>query len=337
MSTRQTDPRAWLLWAAALMLPAFVGRNPFPLVCCLIVAAAVWYAHRIPFHSSRNILLVGMWLAGFGIAFNVLTVHAGNLVIGTLPSWLPLVGGPITMNALLYGVCTACALFVILLVGVTMSAVLDWMAIVRMMPDRLAPIASIGAVAWTLLPQTGRALAEIREAQIARGHRPRGIRDAAPLVVPLLAGGIERSTMLGEALEARAFGAPTSGERSSTREQLMVLAAAATGLLGAYVLMLGGSALAGILLVSAVMVGWLATRSAPMPVRRTRFRTTSWDRRANMIALPAAVALIGELVLLSLSPGAYSWEPYPVLTVPVVNVPLLVCVSLLLSPLMVEP
>jgi hypothetical protein len=31
---------------------------------------------------------------------------------------------------------------------------------------------------------------------MARGHRPRGIRDAAPLVIPLLAGGLERAMTL---------------------------------------------------------------------------------------------------------------------------------------------
>ena len=59
----------------------------------------------------------------------------------------------------------------------------------RLLPERMAALAVAGSVAWSYLPRTTAALVEIREAQMARGYRPRGIRDAAPLVIPLLAGG----------------------------------------------------------------------------------------------------------------------------------------------------
>ena len=82
----------------------------------------------------------------------------------------------------------------------------------RLLPERMAALAVAGSVAWSYLPRTTAALTEIREAQMARGYRPRGIRDAAPLVVPLLAGGLERAMITAEALEARAFGAPLGPE-----------------------------------------------------------------------------------------------------------------------------
>ena len=82
----------------------------------------------------------------------------------------------------------------------------------RLLPERMAALAVAGSVAWSYLPRTTAALVEIREAQMARGYRPRGIRDAAPLVIPLLAGGLERAMITAEALEARAFGAPLAPE-----------------------------------------------------------------------------------------------------------------------------
>ena len=66
----------------------------------------------------------------------------------------------------------------------------------------------VTSIAITFVPQTVTRFTEIREAQALRGHRVRRIGDLLPLIIPLLAGGMERSMDLAEAMEARGYGRP---------------------------------------------------------------------------------------------------------------------------------
>ena len=121
-----------------------------------------------------------------------------------------MIGGPLTINALVYGLLSAMAILSLVAVSATLGTTLDWSAAMRLLPERMAALAVASSIASSYLPRTTVALSEIREAQMARGYRPHGLRDAAPLVIPLLAGGLERAMITAEALEARAFGAPLS-------------------------------------------------------------------------------------------------------------------------------
>jgi len=337
MRAMPIDPRAWFLWAIALALPPLVGRNPFPVVTCAVVAGAVALAYRGSGSGWGTVVRLAGWFAAVGVVFNVLTVHAGDWVITTLPDWLPLIGGPLTWNAALFGLVSGIALITVVLIGVTLTRVLDWVAVMRMLPDRFAGLAAVGAIAWTLVPQTGRALTEIREAQVARGYQPRGMRDAGPLVVPLLAGGLERATVLGEALEARAFGSSAGVDATRRREGFLLLLAVTAGVVAAYAVMLRAVVLAAVLLAIASMLTWLALRTPSDGIGRTRYRQIAWDRRATVIAGASSAALVGELFVLMASPSAFAWEPYPSMVIPVANLLVLGCIALLLAPLAVQP
>ena len=168
------------------------------------------------------------------------------------------------------------AIFSLVAVSATLGATLDWSATMRLLPERMAALAVAGSVAWSYLPRTTAALAEIREAQMARGYRPRGIRDAAPLVIPLLAGGLERSMMTAEALEARAFGAPLAPELTPRPWQVAsLLVGLVAALTGAFCLALGQLAVAsGLLAVAAasLMAGLFTGRGDEPHLRRTRYR-----------------------------------------------------------------
>src|SRR5581483_6083994 len=127
-------------------------------------------------------------------------------------------------------------------IALTVGMALDWGALLRLLPDRMTSLAVVGAIAWGLAPQTATAFREIREAQAARGHRLRGPRDALPIALPLLAGGLERSFTLAEALEARAFGMPpdATNARRSLGPLLAILGVTA-GIVGGYLLAVGST------------------------------------------------------------------------------------------------
>lgn len=335
---RPLDPRAWLLWAIAASMPPLVGRNPWPLAATLLAVLGVWGVWGATGAGARwrPLLRLALLFGVISVLFNLMTAHVGDLVLLQLPANWPIVGGVLTVNAFIFGLLSALAIFTLVVVGITLGAVLDWTLIIRLLPERMAPLAVAGSVAWSYLPRTTVALQEIREAQAARGFRPRGVRDAPPLIVPLLAGGLERSLITAEALEARAFGAPLAASGQPRPWQmaiwLLCLVAATTG---AFCLALGLTVAAVALLVTSLGVACLGTVLGRHPkgvLRRTRYRDPIWERSEWVVSGTAVLVLMVEVLVLVRDPAAFRYEPYPSLTPPSISLPLLAALGLLLTP-----
>jgi energy-coupling factor transport system permease protein len=325
------------------MLPPLLGRNPWPLVATLIAVLGVWAACSTGVAGARwrPLLRLALVFAVVSVLFNLLTAHIGDRVIGALPAHWPIVGGPLTLNALLYGLLGALAILSLVAVSAILGVTLNWSAVIRLLPQRMAPLAVASAVAWSYLPRTTVALAEIREAQMARGYRPRGVRDAAPLVVPLIAGGLERALITAEALEARAFGAPLSPADTPRPWQVIaLLAGLVAALTGAFCLALGQMTAAGVLVASAIVLlaaGIFTGRDSDSALRRTRYRDPVWERPEWIVSGAAAAVLAVQIAVLSVDPAAFRYEPYPTLTAPGISLPLLAALGLLLAPAAVRP
>ena len=341
--TRPLDPRAWIVWAIAASLPPLVGRNPWPLAATLLAVLGVWAAWSTGAAGARWRPLLSLALV-FGVVsvlFNLLTAHVGDRPLGTLPETWPVIGGELTLNALVYGFLSALAIVSLVTVSATLGATLDWSVAMRLLPERMAALAVAGSVAWTYLPRTTVALSEIREAQMARGYRPRGLRDAAPLVIPLLAGGLERAMITAEALEARAFGAPLSPDLNPRPWQVASLVGGlVAALTGAFALAVGEIAASGVLLVvacAALTMGLSTRRGTATRLRRTRYRDPVWEFPEWIVSGAAIAVLAVEIATLLIEPGAFRYEPYPSLTAPAISLPLLAALGLLLAPAAVCP
>ncbi len=336
------DPRAWLLWGAAASLPALVGRNPFVLSATLLAVLGVraaWTAPETAGSGWAMLVRLALIFGAIGAIFNLLTVHIGDRVLLRIPAALPVVGGPITLNALAYGLLSGTAILVLVLVGTTFGTVLDGSALLRLLPGRMTTVAVAGSVAWAFVPQTAVAFGQIREAQAARGHRPRGARDLVPLIVPLVSGGLERAMTMAEALESRAFGASLGAEDAGSWPRRLTLTLGLTaGIVGAYLLAAGKARAAALTLGGAAICLVLALREGRQPaVRRTRYRSPCWGKPEALIAGSAGLALAGELVVLALAPSAFAYEPYPSFEIPRVHLPLLVAIALLMIPAFMAP
>ena len=323
-----------------------LGRNPFVLGATLLAVLGVraaWSGEAADPASWRRLVRLAVVFAAVGVMFNVLTVHAGDIVLARVPEAVPIVGGSLTLNALVYGLLSGAALLTLVLVGTTLGAVLDWAALLRLLPARLATVAVAGSVAWAFVPQTAVAFGQIREAQMARGHRPRGVRDLVPLLVPLLTGGLERALMLAEALEARAFGAPVgsiAGPTSPLWRGVLTAIGLTGGAVGAYLLAVGRPLVAVTTLAvagAALLIAGREPRRVATRLRRTRYRQPKWGRAETLVAGTAALVLAVEVLMLALDPAAFRYEPYPSLTAPRVALPLLAALGLLLAPVAVAP
>ena len=324
------DSRSWLVWGAACTVPLLMSRHPAIVLQLMLIVLTVRLV-SLPSSALRWgwFIRVAALFAVIGVLFNALTVRTGNQVAWEIPG----LGLSITWNAIIYGLVSGLAMITLVLTGVTTAAGLNWIALTRVLPRRLAPLAVSGSVAWSFVPGASQALAEIREAQSARGHEIRSGRDVLPIVVPLLDGSLNRALTMSEALEARGFGASLHASQDDRKQNPLWGSLLLLGLLVmAYAISLGDGRL---LWVSAITcgVGSVGVLRAPQfGGRTTRYREHPL-RRPDAVVMAASIgALIGFLWVASRDVGAVTFNPYPNLDLPPVDAFLLLPLSLLLAP-----
>lgn len=324
------DSRTWLVWGVACMVPLLMSRHPFIVIELLLVILTVRVACLPPAAMRWSWMFrLAILFAGIGVVFNALTVRTGNQVAFRLP-WP---GWDISWNAIAYGLVSGLAMITLVLAGITTAAGLDWTALTRVLPQRLAPLAVSGSVAWSFLPGASQAISDIREAQAARGHHVRGARDVLPVVVPLLDGSLGRALTMSEALEARGFGAAVP--QPAPRRSLTILWSAmlVLGTLSlAYATSLGDMRFFWPA-IALVVVGAMGVARSPQPVARTtRYREHRLQRADGVVMASASASLITFLAVALRDFDAITFNPYPNLVLPAVDYRLLAALALLLAP-----
>jgi energy-coupling factor transport system permease protein len=309
---------AWVLWLGAAALPAFTLQNPLYLV---LVVASAWLVYTAlgrstPLGRSWGAFVrIGVFFLALSIPFNALSIHAGRIVLLRLPEAWPIVGGPITLEATLAGAANGLSLLAILAVFAAFNAGVDHYQLLRATPAFLFQAGVVVSIAITFVPQMVLAAREIRQAQRIRGHRLRGVRDLLPLIIPLLANGLERAIQLAETMEARGFGG--TQERAPRRQavwvQLGTLAALLALLGGLFVLAyypaggpLGWS-LAGLAIAGLLALFWFQGRG----VRRSRYRSPRWQARDTTLAVTSLAVALAVLGARFLAPATLYYSPYP--------------------------
>jgi energy-coupling factor transport system permease protein len=254
-------------------------------------------------------------------------VHVGDRVFAELPEWLPVIGGPLTVNALVYGVCSARAISTLLFAAATFNSAVRHADLIRLLPRSFARLGLAGSIAISFVPQLMAAGRDIFDAQRARGVQFRSARDATGLLLPLLATGMERAVALSEALETRGFGSTAATAHTGKRRPLL-LGLAAVLLVGALALLSLGWLLPGAGLLAAACAAALA--AVPTGAQRTRYRPLVWNLRSCLVVAGALGPIV--LFIASLSGSLdLRFEPFPRLTAPAFS-PLAALILGLLAP-----
>jgi energy-coupling factor transport system permease protein len=304
------DARAWVIWVGVMAALAIMTRNPLYHLILLLLARLVSATCATPDHGFRLPLLrLGAAVLLFSMIFNALSVHIGATVLFRLPPNWPLIGGPVTLEAAVYGAANGLLLVTLLAIFAAFNAIVLTSDLVRLTPRALRDMGLVVLLAVTYTPETIRQLQRIREAQAIRGHRLRGLRDWRPVAIPLLIGGLERAMALAEAMVARGYGAT-----SDVRQPLLVQLGLTAGLAAAFAGWLltfwfgwpGWLLLAvGVVLILALI--WRLGRHTPY----TRYHFQPWTKWDTWLVLTAVLPL---LVLLAVDRPSYS--PYPILSLP---------------------
>ncbi|MGH9131188.1 MAG: energy-coupling factor transporter transmembrane component T [Acidimicrobiales bacterium] len=294
-------PAALALWVLAGASMALASNQPMVRALVLVAAWSLLARRLVPGRHLRP-LGIGLAVAGvLTVAFNTLGSHSGATVLASAPRWLPLVGGPLTLEALAYGAGIALGLTAAVSAAAALSLVIEPSDLVDALPWWLAHTGVAVGAALNLVPGVAASYVSVRDAQRlrgwasphpahpSRGRRPvrgrrvpgvratRGVRGIVDLVVPVLLGAIESSVRLGEAMEARAFG---SGARHAYLDPQRTSTNLVVGV--GSVLALSGFAT---LRISGLIGAWYPYPTLALPALG-----------ATVIGPPAMLCLLGALI-----------------------------------------
>jgi energy-coupling factor transport system permease protein len=296
-----------------LGLAAAASRTTNPAILLLVIGVCVLVVTERRDPATPNplmgFLVIGAAIIGFRL---VLTVVLGNGVYGStvlftlpripLPDWAAGVrlGGPVTLEPLLWAVYDSLRLAAILACIGAANALASPRRLLRHLPATLYDVGTAVVVGLTFAPRLLTDATAVRRARSLRGHDGRGIRELARLVVPVLETAFERSLGLAASMESRGYGRAV---HSTPRSRRLATALALTGLVGVlgglYGLLdasVGGGlglpllAAGGLLAGGSLVVG--ARREERTGYRRDRWR---WTESATVLAgaVPAVVLVMG--------------------------------------------
>ncbi len=311
-------PLVWIVWLAAAALPALSTRNPLYLGLILIAVAINHAALSRDHPQARSwsaFVRFGAWLWLWTIPFSALTSHHGNLVLFSLPRHWPIVGGPITLESILYGLTAGLALIALLLIFAVFNVAVDQARLLRLTPGFIYQMGVVTGIAVAFVPQMVASWQAINEAQQVRGHKVRGIRDLLPLILPLLMMALERAMQLAESMEARGFGGPTI--RASAQRRLLHQGAllAGLGLLGAGFAITGfwqeRGVLAGLMMAAGALCLLWSFWDQGRRVQRSRYQRWLWRPLDRLVLASAMVGLTGWTAIWLLQGEWLFYYPYP--------------------------
>ncbi len=315
------QPWAWVTWLVVNVVILSITRNPLYLVLILLCVILVGITLRETDGKSPqpfSLWKLGAWIILFSTAFNALTSHYGTTILFTIPGHLPVLSGPVTLEAMVYGATNGLILTGMLACFMVLNLALTVRELVSLIPQAFFPVAVVTSIAVTYLPTTIRQFKQIREAQAIRGHQMRSVRDWLPLWMPLMVGGLEHAMQLAESMTARGFASQVSNShRESMVSRVMMLIGLVIISIG-WIFQLGGLATGGwvciILGASLIVFGvWnLSRKSTHHAYHRQKW---TWQD-FTVIVVSLAILVICTLPIPGISRDTLYYSPYPTLTLP---------------------
>lgn len=205
------NARAVTAWTAACLVQLLSTTNPA--YKALVLAAALSaLAAGVGFRRMRRLIVAVGAVGLIAVFLNFLSAHLGSTVLFRLPSAIPALGGPYTLEALVFGVSSALTIAAAIAAAAPFSLLLEPHEVMDALPAALSRTGAAIAASLNLVPSISDSFVEVSEAQRLRGWRPRGPRSWAEVVVPVVLTSVENSIQLAESMESRGFG---SGPRTT--------------------------------------------------------------------------------------------------------------------------
>ena len=224
MLSTQVNARACAAWSAAALVVVLTSTNPFYRALVLLVAVNVLLGLRRPDAALRPLLVAVGVASALALLLNTLLSHTGDHVLLTIPGAIPGLGGPVTVESVVYGLNVALGIAAAVLCVAPLSRVLHPHELLDAFPRPLQRTAALAGSAINLVPAVARNATAISEAQRMRGGSGTRLRDWHAVAAPVMLSALDDSLQLAEAMEARGFGAgPRTRYASAPTDRAAVL------------------------------------------------------------------------------------------------------------------
>lgn len=215
------NPRALAVWSAAGLAISLSSGNPVYRVIVLLCGLSLLVARGRRGPGGRALVVAIGVTSLVATLVTVLLSHTGSHVLLRLPRGIPVVGGALTLEALVFGAATGLGIAAAMLAVAPLTLVCEPHELVDALPAPLARTGAAVGAALNLIPGTVRSATEIRDAQRMRGWRARRVGDWPAVAVPVMLTAIEGSLALAEAMEARGYGSGVRTHLSRSRWSLL--------------------------------------------------------------------------------------------------------------------
>jgi energy-coupling factor transport system permease protein len=205
------NARAVAAWTGACLFIVLFTTNP-AYKALVLAAAFAALAAGAGLRRLRRLLQGVAIIAGIDVALNFVSAHLGRTVLFALPDNIPALGGPYTLEALVFGAVNGTTVGAAILAAAALSLLTSPHDVMEALPKALSRTGTAIAASVNLVPSVASSFTQVSEAQRMRGWQPKGPRSWAEVVVPVVLTSVEGSIQLAESMEARGFG---SGPRTS--------------------------------------------------------------------------------------------------------------------------
>ncbi|MGO4955998.1 CbiQ family ECF transporter T component [Luteococcus sp. Sow4_B9] len=346
---RAVHPMAWWGWALGCAVAVSLLHNPLVVV---LATALVWLVvlerrSDAPWaRSTSAYLTLALVVLGIRMIFQVfMGVNRSGQVLFTLPSielpaWAAGVrlGGPVTLDALLYTLYDSLRLVAMLLCVGAANSLANPRRALRSVPPALYQLSVALVVALSVAPQLIESVGRVRRARRLRGGRSTGWRAAGTVLVPVLEDAIDRSLLLAAGMESRGYGRTHQQEPVGPATTGAMLASMVLITYGTFLLLgvPGAGPWSWSCLVAGCLLAAIGIRLSGRRLAVTRYRPDAWGAPEHALCMAGLVAALSSIALVRLAPDVAmtpaSPPQWPLLHLWVL--PLLVAIA---SPLFTTP
>lgn len=213
------NARAVAAWSACCLFIDLSTTNPTYKVMVLAAALSA-LAAGVGLRRIRGLVIAVLFIALVATLLNFVSAHLGATVLFALPAQVPALGGPYTLEALVFGAVGGVTIAAAILSVAPFSLLLDSHEVMDSLPAALSRTGVVIAASLNLVPAVATSFVQVTEAQRLRGWKPGGARAWLEVVVPVVLTSVEGSIQLAESMEARGFG---SGARTTMAPRELML------------------------------------------------------------------------------------------------------------------
>ena len=323
---------AWLAWLTAGLVVVSTTRNPFYLLLLVIILFINQsLLNQSDFRLPVSTLKISISILLLSSLLNAFISHFGDTVLVTIPGNIPMLSGPITLEAIVFGAINGLVLIAMFTFFTILNSAVPVQNLVRLIPRAFHPIAVVTTIALTFIPATQQQFHTIREAQAMRGQRLQKLRDWLPLFVPLLIGGLERAMQIAEAMTARGYTVQPAKKQYPWHKIVLPISLLLI-IAGWIFLMTSPSSMTGwlIILLGLILLAGLFFLSGRRTPKTYFFRET-WNSNSYLLLL---IAILVTLLVVLPIPGksTLSYNPYPQIILPQIAIAQIIAILLLILP-----